>query len=404
VKWNLTIALRAVWRYQGGVDRELKLSEKEKFIMVRFRADNIGSLLRPAELLEARTALREGRLDEAQTRVIEDRSILAALALQKAAGVQIFTDGEYRRDIFTADLTKAMDGLVPGKPVVKFEWRGRGKELAAESKEGNLQYVVGGKLRKKGRFTPNEAPFLKQHAPGPFKICTPAAMQHAIMRYRRGVTDHFYPTVHDMLQDVAAIMRDEVQALIDEGASYVQLDAPSYSNFFDPNRREVLKQSGINLEEALDAAIAADNAMIEGVKRNAEVVIGIHFCRGNKRSAWGAEGSYEPIAEKAFGTLKMERFLLEFDSERAGGFEPLRYVPRGKTVVLGLVTTKEATLESEDELLKRIEQAAKYVPAENLALSTQCGFASAASGNLITWDDMRRKLELVARVAGRAWN
>jgi 5-methyltetrahydropteroyltriglutamate--homocysteine methyltransferase len=372
--------------------------------MVRFRADNIGSLLRPAELLEARTALREGRLDEAQTRVIEDRSILAALALQKAAGVQIFTDGEYRRDIFTADLTKAMDGLVPGKPVVKFEWRGRGKELAAESKEGNLQYVVGGKLRKKGRFTPNEAPFLKQHAPGPFKICTPAAMQHAIMRYRRGVTDHFYPTVHDMLQDVAAIMRDEVQALIDEGASYVQLDAPSYSNFFDPNRREVLKQSGINLEEALDAAIAADNAMIEGVKRNAEVVIGIHFCRGNKRSAWGAEGSYEPIAEKAFGALKMERFLLEFDSERAGGFEPLRYVPRGKTVVLGLVTTKEATLESEDELLGRIEQAAKYVPAENLALSTQCGFASAASGNLITWDDMRRKLELVARVAGRAWN
>jgi 5-methyltetrahydropteroyltriglutamate--homocysteine methyltransferase len=207
-----------------------------------------------------------------------------------------------------------------------------------------------------------------------------------------------------MLQDVAAIMRDEVQALIDEGASYVQLDAPSYSNFFDPSRREVLKQSGINLEEALDAAIAADNAMIDGVKRSADVVIGIHFCRGNKRSAWGAEGSYEPIAEKAFGALKMERFLLEFDSDRAGGFEPLRYVPRGKTVVLGLVTTKEATLESEDELLRRIEQAAKYVPAENLALSTQCGFASAASGNLITWDDMRRKLELVARVAARAWN
>lgn len=372
--------------------------------MVRFRADNIGSLLRPAELLEARAALREGRLDEAQVRVIEDRSILAALAMQKAAGVQIFTDGEYRRDIFTADLTKAMDGLVPGKPVVKFEWRGRGKELAAESKEGNLQYLVGGKLRKKGRFTPNEAPFLKQHAPGPFKVCTPAAMQHAIMRYRPGVTDQFYPTVHDMLQDVAAIMRDEVQSLIDEGASYVQLDAPSYSNFFDPSRREVLKQSGINLEEALDAAIAADNAMIDGVKRGADVVIGIHFCRGNKRSAWGAEGSYEPIAEKAFAALKMERFLLEFDSDRAGGFEPLRYVPRGKTVVLGLVTTKEATLESEDELLRRIEQAGKYVPAENLALSTQCGFASAASGNLITWDDMRRKLELVARVAGRAWN
>jgi len=368
-----------------------------------FRADNIGSLLRPAELLEARAALREGRMDEPQVRELEDRSILQALAMQKASGVDVFTDGEYRRDIFTADITKAMDGLVPGKPVVKFEWRGRGKELAAESKEGNLQYIVGAKLTRKGRFTPNEAPFLKQHAPGPFKVCTPAAMQHAIMRYRPGVSDKFYPTVHDMLQDVAAIMRHEVQALIDEGASYVQLDAPSYSNFFDQSRRAVLTGSGINLTEALDAAIAADNAMIDGIKRNSDVAIGIHFCRGNKRSAWGAEGSYEPIAEKAFGSLKMDRYLLEFDSDRAGGFEPLRFVPKGKTVVLGLITTKEPALESEDELMRRIDQAQRYVAVENLALSTQCGFASAASGNLITWDDMQRKLELVAKMARRVW-
>jgi 5-methyltetrahydropteroyltriglutamate--homocysteine methyltransferase len=369
----------------------------------KFSADNIGSLLRPAELLEARAALREGRMNDKQVREIEDRSILTALEMQKAAGVQIFTDGEYRRDIFTADITKAMDGLVPGKPVVKFDWHGKGKELAAESKEGNLQYIVGGKLTKKGRFTPNEAPFLKHHAPGPFKVCTPAAMQHAIMRYRPGVSDKFYPTVHDMLQDVAAIMRDEVQALIVEGASYVQLDAPSYSNFFDQTRRDVLKQSGIDLDQALDAAIAADNAMIRDIRRNPDVVIGIHFCRGNKRSAWGAEGSFEPIAEKAFGSLKMDRYLLEFDSDRAGGFEPLRFVPKGKTVVLGLITTKEPALESEDELLQRIEQASRYVPTENLALSTQCGFASASSGNLITWNDMRRKLELVANTARRVW-
>ena len=369
----------------------------------RFRADNIGSLLRPAELLAARASLRDGRMDEKRVREIEDRSILTALEMQKSAGVQIFTDGEYRRDIFTADITKAIDGLVPGRPVVKFEWRGRGKELAEKSKEGNLQYIVGGKLRRKGRFTPNEAPFLKQHAPGPFKVCTPAAMQHAIMRYRPGVSDKFYPTVHDMLQDVAAIMRQEVQALFDEGASYVQLDAPSYSNFFDPQRREALRQSGINLDEALDAAIAADNAMIQGIRRRDHTVIGIHFCRGNKRSAWGAEGSYEPIAEKAFGALKMDRYLLEFDTDRAGGFEPLRFVPKGKTVVLGLITTKEPTLESEDELVWRIEQASNYVAMENLALSTQCGFASAASGNLITWDDMKRKLELVASVADRVW-
>jgi len=368
-----------------------------------FRADNIGSLLRPAELLAARAARREGRMDEAQVHEIEDRSILTALEMQKSTGVDVYTDGEYRRDIFTADITKAIDGLVPGKPVVKFEWRGRGKELAAESKEGNLQYIVGAKLARKGRLTPHEAPFLKEHAPGPFKVCTPAAMQHAIMRYRPGVSDRFYPTLHDMLQDVAAIMRQEVQALIDEGASYVQLDAPSYSNFFDVRRRAMLLHNGIDLDRALDAAIAADNAMIAGIKRSSDVAIGIHFCRGNKRSAWGAEGSYEPIAEKAFGSLTMDRYLLEFDSDRAGGFEPLRFVPKDKTVVLGLITTKEPALESEDDLMRRIEQAQKFVALDSLALSTQCGFASAASGNLITWEDMRRKLELVAKVARRVW-
>ena len=372
-------------------------------LTTRFRADNIGSLLRPQELLDARAAYREGRMELKQLREIEDRSILKALELQKAAGVQVFTDGEYRRDIFTADITQAVEGLVPGKPTVSFEWRGRGSELAKESKEGNLQLIVGAKLRKKGRFTPDEAPFLKQHAPGPFKICTPAATQHAISRYRPGVTDKIYRTIHEMLQDMAAIMRVEVQALIDEGASYIQLDAPSYSTFYDSQRREALEQSGVDPTEAFDAAIAADNTMIRDIKRSPDVVIGIHFCRGNKRSAWGAEGSYEPIAEKAFGSLKMDRYLLEFDTERAGGFEPLRFVPKGKTVVLGLITTKEPRLESEDELLRRIEQASKYVSLENLALSTQCGFASAASGNLLSWDDMQRKLELVARTARRVW-
>jgi 5-methyltetrahydropteroyltriglutamate--homocysteine methyltransferase len=369
-----------------------------------FRADNIGSLLRPPELLQGRVNYREGRIDSNQLREIENRSILRALELQKAAGVAVFTDGEYRRDIFTADITQAVEGLVPGKPTVSFEWRGTGSELAKDSKEGNLQFVVGEKLRKKGRLTPGEAPFLKQHAPGPFKVCTPASTQHALTRYRPGVTDKVYPRIHDMLQDVAAIMRDEVQSLIAEGASYVQLDAPSYSTFFDPRRRDGLKASGVDPTEALEAAIAADNAMIDGIKRDSKVVTGIHFCRGNKRSAWGAEGSYEPIAEKAFGSLHMDRYLLEFDTERAGGFEPLRFVPRGKTVVLGLITTKEPRIESEEELLRRIEQASKYVPVESLALSTQCGFASAASGNLLSWDDMRRKLELVARVARQVWS
>src|SRR5262247_1484834 len=224
----------------------------------QFRADNIGSLLRPPELLQARAAHREDKLDREQLREIEDRSILKAIELQQAAGVEIFTDGEYRRDIFTADITQAVDGLVPGRVTVSFEGRGAGSELAKESKEGNLQFIVGAKLREKGRFTPGEAPFLKQHAPGPFKVCTPAAMQHAVSRYRPGVTDKFYPTIYDMLEDLARIMRDEVQALIDEGASYIQLDAPSYSTFYDPRRRELLEQSGVDAAVAFDAAIAAD--------------------------------------------------------------------------------------------------------------------------------------------------
>jgi 5-methyltetrahydropteroyltriglutamate--homocysteine methyltransferase len=370
---------------------------------MQIRADNVGSLLRPPELLEARAALREGRLTQQQARAIEDRAILMALDLQKSVGVDIFSDGEYRRDIFTADITQAVDGLVPGKPTVSFQWRGAGSDLAKESKEGNLQLVIGAKLKKIGRLTPDEAPYLKQHAPGPFKVCTPAAMQHAISRYRPGVTDKVYPTIHDMLQDVAAIMRQEVQALIDEGASYLQMDAPSYSTFFDSSRRELLKQSGVDPDAAFDAAIAADNAMIQNIERAPGVVTAIHFCRGNKRSAWGAEGSYEPIAEKAFGSLSMDRFLMEFDSDRAGGFEPLRFVPKGKVVVLGLITTKAPQLESQDDLLRRIEQASKYVPYEYLAVSTQCGFASAASGNLVSWDDMRRKLDLVVKIARRVW-
>ncbi|MGZ9174483.1 MAG: hypothetical protein ACXW52_23075, partial [Candidatus Binatia bacterium] len=194
------------------------------------------------------------------------------------------------------------------------------------------------------------------------------------------------------------------QGLFDAGTSYVQLDGPSYlTHLMDEGRRQQLRAMGADPDEILDDVIAGDNALIGGLTRTPGAVIGIHFCRGNNRSAWSAEGSYEVIAEKTFGGLHADRFLMEYDSERAGGFEPLRFVPKGITVVLGLITTKEARLEPEEILCRRIDEASKYVPLENLALSTQCGFASTLLGNLITWDDMRRKLELVARVARRVW-
>jgi 5-methyltetrahydropteroyltriglutamate--homocysteine methyltransferase len=371
----------------------------------QFRADNIGSLLRPPELIEARAALRQGRIDLGQLREIEDRAILIALELQKAAGVHVFTDGEYRRGNFMADFTNTLDGMVSSETIMAPIWRGTNRELANQFRRSDGETVVGAKLQRK---TPSvfrdEAAFLKLHAPGPFKVCIPSVVQFADSKYKPGVTDKIYPTRHAMVQEFAALLRAEVQGLLDAGASYVQLDGPSYlTHLMDERRREQLRRMGADPDEILDEVIAGDNALIQGLRRGPDTVIGIHFCRGNNRSSWSAEGSYEVIAEKTFGSLQADRFLMEYDSERAGSFDPLRFVPKGKTVVLGLITTKEPELESEELLCRRIDEAARYIPLENLALSTQCGFASTLLGNLISADDMNRKLELVARVAGKVW-
>jgi 5-methyltetrahydropteroyltriglutamate--homocysteine methyltransferase len=371
----------------------------------KFRADNLGSLLRPAELIKARAAEREGRIDSARLREIEDRSILNALQLQKSTGVDVFTDGEYRRRNFLGDFTNTLEGLVPSESIMAPIWRGPNRELASGFRRGDEESVVGAKLRKKipGIFI-DEAAFLKRHAPGAFKVCIPSVVQFADSKFKPGVTDKAYPTRRAMVQDFAALLGEEAQGLIDAGTNYVQLDGPSYlTHLMDERRRQELRDMGVDPDEVLDEVISGDNALIDGLRRGADAVVGIHFCRGNNRSSWSAEGSYEVIAEKAFGSLRAERFLMEYDSERAGGFEPLRFVPPGKTVVLGLITTKQAELESEDLLRRRIDEASRYVPLENLALSTQCGFASTLLGNLISWDDMRRKLELVAKVARRVW-
>lgn len=371
----------------------------------KFRADNIGSLLRPPELIEARAGLRQGRIDFERLREIEDRSILAALEMQKAAGIDVFTDGEYRRGNFFADFTSTLDGMVPSETIMAPIWRGANRELAKQFRRSDSEMVVGGTLRRRSAavFTA-EAVFLKRHAPGPFKVCLPSTVQFADSKFKPGVTDKVYPTRRAMVQEFAALLRDEVQSLLDAGTNYVQLDGPSYvTHLMDERRREQLRSMGADPDEILDEVIAGDNALIRGLKRGANTMIGIHFCRGNNRSSWSAEGSYEIIAEKTLGSLQADRFLMEYDSDRAGGFAPLRFVPKGKTVALGLITTKESRLESEEQLRRRIDEAARYIPLENLALSTQCGFASTLLGNLISRDDMQRKLELVASVARKVW-
>jgi 5-methyltetrahydropteroyltriglutamate--homocysteine methyltransferase len=263
--------------------------------------------------------------------------------------------------------------------------------------------TVVGKIKQTRRLTGHEFAFVKQHSPGDVKVTLPTVNQFPAIYYKKGISDKVYPTYSDFLQDIVPIIKAEIAALVSEGAQYVQIDAPRYSYYIDPKWRSYVKnEMGVDPDQALDEAIRTDNACLEGAKRPG-TILAIHLCRGNNRSQWYAEGGYDAIAEKLFGRLNVDAFLLEYESERAGTFEPLRFVPPGKTVVLGLVSSKLAELESEDQLARRIEEASKYVPLENLAISPQCGFASTMEGNLLTEDQQWQKLKLVIDTARRVW-
>jgi 5-methyltetrahydropteroyltriglutamate--homocysteine methyltransferase len=362
---------------------------------VPFRADQVGSLLRPPELLEARRAVGP---DPERLRAIEDRHILRVLAKQQELGFDIFTDGELRRRNFMSDFTDAVEGFDLGDAVAR-TWRA----AAADAPVSSVTGIVTDKLRQLRRLTAHELPFLRAHSPGTFKMTLPSATQFPAIAYKREVTDRVYPSHSALLWDIVAIMKAEVQALVQDNVRYVQIDAPRYSYYVDPKWCDYVRtELGLEPEAALDEAIRADNACLEGPRRPG-TTLAMHLCRGNNRSHWYAEGGYDPIAEKLFGTLQVDRFLLEYDDERSGTFEPLRFVPRGKTVVLGLVSSKRPKLESKREVIRRIEEASRYVPLERLALSPQCGFASTMEGNLLSEDDQWAKLRLVAETAREVW-
>jgi len=375
-----------------------------------YRADHVGSLLRPPELLQARQDHQVGKISAEELRALEDRCIETALQLQKDAGVDVFTDGEYRRAWWAGELAASIEGLVPdetGGQRANANWQGPTAALA----NSTLADVSGGpvvakeKIRAVRRIAGDEAAYLKQHAPGPWKSTLPGVATRAYQWWKKGVTDAVYPSVQDLVMDLAAITNAEVHALIDDGCNYVQLDSLRYTTWMNPTRAAALEANGMgSLEHQLDLQIAGDQATIAGARgKNPNATIGHHICRGNNRSAWGAEGSYEAVAEKLFNTMEVDRFLLEYDTERAGGFEPLRFMPKDKMVVLGLISSKVGQLEDEDDIVRRIEEASKYVPIENLAISPQCGFASTSPGNMLTWDEQKAKLELIARVARRVW-
>ena len=372
----------------------------------RYRAEHIGSLLRPPELLQAREAYAQDRMTAEQLRQTENEAIRQALDLQRQTGIDVYSDGEYRRSWFAGAWEDSIEGWADDPDaVVDIRWQGSHRERAnATSADIGLgQRVVGAKLRQVRRLTAHESGFLKENAPGPFKITMPGVMTGAITRHKPGVTDRFYPTQADLVRELVRVIQAEVKALIDEGVPYIQLDSLRYViQLADPRSRQRMVEAGDDPDRALDETIETDNACLQDAVGSG-VTVGLHMCRGNNRSAWLSEGGYEAVAEKAFSSLRVDRFLLEYDTERAGGFEPLRFVPSGKSVVLGLISSKDPRLESQDQLRRRIDEAAKYVPMENLALSPQCGFASTAPGNMLTWDDQRRKLELVVETARRVW-
>jgi 5-methyltetrahydropteroyltriglutamate--homocysteine methyltransferase len=365
------------------------------FVTAHYHAEQVGSLLRPEELLRARSEHAAGRLAAEELRAAEDRAIRDSFERQRAAGIDIFTDGEMRRGSWLTDMADAVEGFVPDR--IDLEWKGPGGGPGKST-----AHAAGAKLRKVRKMTGHELGLLQRSAPGPFKVTIPAPSNFMLASYKQGVTEPFYPTHADLLRDLVEITRDEIAWLRAEGVRYIQLDAPFYSHYLDPIRRARMSAEGVDPDRELENAIAGDNASFEGISREG-VTLALHVCRGNRQSMWFAEGGYDAIAEKVFGLLDVDTFLLEYDNDRAGGFEPLRLVPRDKTVVLGLITSKEPALESQDQLLRRIDQAARFVPVERLALSPQCGFASTAAGNLISMDDQWRKLALVAETARKVW-
>src|SRR5580658_2112171 len=326
-----------------------------------YRADHVGSLLRPADLLAAR---KNPETTSAQLTALEDRHILRALVRQQEAGLKIFTDGEFRRGGFMSGFYDSVQGLDNGADIAR-AWKGAAS--APKTPTGILAGVVVEKIRQTKRLTKHETDFLKQHSPGDIKMTLPTANQFPAIAYKTGVSEQAYPTRSDFLWDIVPIIKAEIEALIAEGVKYIQIDAPRYSYYIDPKWRGYIKdEMGMDPDQALDEAIRADNACLDGLNRQG-VVIAFHLCRGNNRSRWYAEGGYDPIAEKLFSQLNVDQFLLEYESERAGSFEPLRFMPNGKNakgVVLGLISSKLPQLESPDQVIRRIDEAAKYVPLD----------------------------------------
>ncbi len=356
------------------------------------RSEVVGSLLRPEDLAAARHGHERGEVSDRELKQVEDRAVDDAIKLQESAGIDVITDGEQRRYAFYGHLIDSFDGFdKEGGWAIPFRDE-KGEELILK------RPVVVERLRWRRSMCSEEWVYVRAKAKGPAKV-TMLSAQQAAAYYDPEKSRGAYATRDAYLADIVDLSRREVEELIRLGCTYIQIDGPQYGALLDPKMREGYRQRGSDPEEIIDRCIEMDNAIVSG---HPGITFALHICRGNNQSKFYAEGDYEPIA-RIFQRTLFNRFLLEYDDERSGGFAPLRHLPEDRAVVLGLVTTKKPDLEPEDELRARITDASKYVPLERLALSPQCGFASTMEGNRISPEQQRQKLELVGRVARSVW-
>ena len=357
------------------------------------RSDVVGSLLRPDALKVARESFEAGTLTAAEFKNLEDRAVDKAVQRQETAGLDVVTDGEMRRYAFFGHMIEALAGFDKhGGWAVPFRDE-HGEELVFK------RPVVVDKLRWRRSMCGEEFAYLRARATLPTKVAL-ISTQQAAAYYDPKQSSAAYPTRDAFLADVVDFTRREVEELVRLGCTYIQIDAPQYAALLDPALREGYRARGSDPDRLIDACIEMDNTVIGG--RYPGVLFALHICRGNNQSKFYASGGYAPIA-RVFTRSRFQRFLLEFDDERSGDFEPLREVPPDREIVLGLVTTKKPRLEAVDELRRRIDAAAKYVPLERLALSPQCGFASTIEGNRLTPADQWKKLARVAETARLVW-
>jgi 5-methyltetrahydropteroyltriglutamate--homocysteine methyltransferase len=359
-----------------------------------FRADHVGSLLRPAALKEARAKREKGEIADAQLKEVEDREIERAIRKQEAIGLKLATDGEFRRSWWQFDFYKGLDG-------VELYSTGQGIEFAGVRTKAESVRVVG-KIAFSAHPHIEHFRFLKDHTKVTPKMTIPAPSTLHFRQGRQSISRELYPDLDGYFDDVAQAYRKAIRAFYDAGCRYLQLDDTAWSMICDPKERAGSLQRGDDPDRLPEKYARMTNAALSG--RPADMVVTMHSCRGNFRSTFIASGGYEFVAERLLGELDIDGYFLEYDTARAGGFEPLRYVPKGrKQVVLGLVTSKSGTLEKKGDIKRRIEEATKYVALDQLCLSPQCGFASTEEGNILAEDEQWAKLGMIVELADEVW-